>query len=58
MSLHATAREANVTDSIQKYFIDNLETIEGLAVTFDKALSQPKLTYHGVNALFMNSMVQ
>jgi hypothetical protein len=43
MSLHATAREANVTDSIKKYFIDNLETIEGLAVTFDKALSQPKL---------------
>lgn len=45
MSLHATAREANITDSVKKYFIDNLETIEGLVITFDKALSKPKL--HG-----------
>ena len=44
MALHATAREANVVDSLKKYFIDNLETVEGLVVTFDKALSQPKLT--------------
>ena len=45
MALHATAREANVIDSNKKYFIDNLETTEGLVVTFDKALSKPKL--HG-----------
>ena len=43
MTLHATARESNVIDSIKKYFIDNLETIDGYAVTFDKALSSPKL---------------
>jgi hypothetical protein len=49
MSLHATAREANITDSIKKYFIDNLETIEGLAVTFDKALSNPKLQGRAVD---------
>ncbi len=49
MSLHATAREANITDSIKKYFIDSLETIEGLAVTFDKALSKPQLQGRAVD---------
>ena len=44
MALDATAREANLRDSIKKFFIDNLETIEGLVVTFDKALSYPDLS--------------
>jgi len=43
MALHATARESNIIDSLKKFFIDNLETIEGYSVTFDKALSAPKL---------------
>lgn len=45
MALHATARESNIIDSIKKYSIDNFETVEGYSVTFDKALSSPKL--HG-----------
>lgn len=49
MVLDATAREANVRDSIKKYFVDNLETIEGLVVTFDKALSRPDLSDRSVD---------
>jgi len=49
MSLHATAREANIIDSIKRYFIDTLETIDGYAITFDKALSSPKLQGRAVN---------
>ena len=43
MALDPTARQANIKDSLKKYFVDNLETIEGLKVTFDKALSEPDL---------------
>jgi len=43
MALHATARESNIIDSIKKYFVDNLVTTEGIAVTFDVALSEPKI---------------
>jgi len=39
MSLDSTAREANIWDSIKKYFVDNLS----YALTFDKALSAPNL---------------
>ena len=49
MALHATARESNVIDSIKKYFIDNIEVIDGYAVTFDKALSSPKLQGRAVD---------
>ena len=49
MALHATARESNVIDSIKKFFIDNLETIDEYAVTFDKALSAPKLQGRAVD---------
>jgi len=49
MALHATAREANVIDSIKKYFIDTLEASDGYAVTFDKALSAPKLQGRAVD---------
>jgi len=39
MSLDATSREANIWDSIKKYFVDNLS----YSLTFDKALSAPNL---------------
>ena len=39
MTLDATAREANIWDSIKKYFVDSLS----YAVTFDKALSAPDI---------------
>ena len=43
MALDATAREANVRDSIKKYFIDNIYTTEGIAVMFDTSVSEPDL---------------
>lgn len=43
MALDPTAREANFRDSIKKYFVDNLETIDGIPLTFDKALSSPNI---------------
>jgi hypothetical protein len=39
MALDSTAREANIWDSIKKYFIDNLS----YSVIFDKALSAPNI---------------
>ena len=39
MTLDSTGREANIWDSIKKYFIDNLS----YSLTFDKALSAPNL---------------
>ena len=43
MALDSTAREANVRDSIKKYFVDNIHTIEKIQVTFDKSLTTPKI---------------
>jgi len=43
MSLDPTAREANVRDSIKKFFVDNIRTIEGIYVSFDRYLSAPKI---------------
>ena len=43
MTLDPTVREANVRDSIKKYFVDNLVKTEGLQVTFDKGLSTPRV---------------
>lgn len=43
MTLNATARESNLRDSLKKFFVDNIETAEGVAVTFDKALSIPNI---------------
>jgi len=43
MSLDATSREANVRDSIIKYFVDSLKTGEGINISFDKTLSVPKV---------------
>jgi len=39
MALDSTAREANIWDSIKKYFVDNLS----YPLTFDKALSTPNI---------------
>ena len=38
MALDATAREANLWDSIKKYFIDNITTVPLL---FDRSLAEP-----------------
>ncbi len=43
MTLDATARQANIKDSLKKFFIDSLETGAERALTFDKALSAPDI---------------
>jgi hypothetical protein len=43
MALDPTARSTNVKDSIKKFFVDNLFRSEGRKVTFDKALSAPRI---------------
>ena len=43
MALDATALLLNVKKSIRKYFLDNLYTIEGYEVTFDKGFAPPKV---------------
>ena len=42
MALDATARLANILDSIKKYFVDNLTPL-GVQITFDVSLSTPKI---------------
>jgi hypothetical protein len=41
MSLDPTAREANIRDSVKKYFVENLSRTEGLPLTFDRSLATP-----------------
>ena len=43
MSLDPTAREANLRDSLKKYFIDNLFTTEGILLSFDKQVADPSI---------------
>jgi len=43
MALNATAREANYRDSIKKFLVDNLKTVEGIYLTFDKTLATPNI---------------
>ncbi len=43
MALDPTAREANVRDSLRRFFIDNLSTTEKIPLAFDTALSRPKI---------------
>jgi len=43
MALNATAREANIRDSVKKFFVDNIEIAEGVPVTFDRSLASPDL---------------
>jgi len=47
--LDSTAKEANIRDSIKKYFVDSLYTTEGLQVTFDKYLSTPNVQQKAVD---------
>ena len=44
MTLDPTLREANIRDSVVKYFVDNINTTSGVPLTFDKSLSVPKVT--------------
>jgi len=41
MALDPTSREANIRDSVKKFFVDGLP---GQNLTFDKGLAQPKIT--------------
>lgn len=43
MTLDPSARQANILDSLKKYFTDSLFTTEGVKVNFDKALSDPAI---------------
>ncbi len=43
MTLDASARESNLRDSLKRYFVDSIETAEGVPVTFDKALNAPNI---------------
>ena len=43
MTLDPTSKQSNIIDSIKKYFIDNLLTIERIIVSFDADLPSPKI---------------
>jgi hypothetical protein len=43
MTLDPTAREANLRDSLKKFFIENLSRTEGIPIIFDRFLESPKL---------------
>ncbi|GAF75526.1 unnamed protein product [marine sediment metagenome] len=49
MALDPSAREANIRDSIKRYFVQNLYDTEGLEVMFDKSLSTPNLVGKAVD---------
>jgi len=43
MALDPTARTSNIKDSLKKYFVDNIARAEGKKLTFDKAMSVPRI---------------
>jgi hypothetical protein len=43
MALDPTAREANVRDSVKKFFVDNIKRIEDIELSFDVDLSTPQI---------------
>jgi hypothetical protein len=43
VALDPTSREANFRNSLKKYLVDNLVTVESLTVTFDASLASPDL---------------
>lgn len=53
MSLDSTAREANVRDSLLKFFVDNLKTVEGINISFDRSLSAPRIQGNEVDRWVM-----
>ena len=49
MALDPTAREANIRDSLVKFFVDNLKTTEGIDLLFDVEFSTPDLIEKTIN---------
>ena len=49
MTLDISAREANVRDSVKRYFIENLYTTENIELLFDERLSTPNVRDKDVN---------
>jgi len=49
MTLDPTARFSNVQDSLKKYLVDSLETIEGIELSFDKILDDPRTVEPSTN---------
>lgn len=49
MSLDPTARRANVQDSVKKYLVDNLYTVEGINLRFDRIIKSPTIQGHSVD---------
>jgi|GEM_PF-1166121 len=47
--LDSTAKEANIRDSIKKFFVDSLYSTEGVQLTFDRYLATPNIQGHGVD---------
>ena len=43
MVLDPTAREANIRDSLKRYFVEKLQTAEGIPITFDRGLTAPTI---------------
>lgn len=48
MVLDPTALEANIRDSLKRYFVENIVTTEDIPITFDRGLAPP--TSQGVSA--------
>ena len=55
MTLDATAREANIWDSVKKFFLDNMTTYP---VTFDVSLSSPAVSGQVVDRWYSVTMGQ
>ena len=43
MGLDPSAREANIRDSVKKFFVDGLHRTDSIPLIFDKGLSSPKV---------------
>jgi hypothetical protein len=43
MALDSSAKESNLRDSLKKFFVDNIETAEGISVMFDRGLNAPNI---------------
>jgi hypothetical protein len=43
VALDPTSREANIRDSVKKYFVDNINRTEGIPLVFDNYVNSPKL---------------
>jgi len=43
MAIDDTARESNIKDSIKRFLVDNIYSTSGIAISFDKGLTVPKV---------------